>query len=136
MRAESHTARVTASAVPVRGRLHWFASARSESLIASSPGRSADDEASSTLRSCASELDVRRHAGVRSLARSIRYGIHTAVESCMASRVFVPGHCAITALSKVTSPARHPSIDLDQPRPGDPARHPQRLTDRQLPYTD
>ncbi len=135
MRAEPHTTSVAGSAGPSAGRVHWFASARSESLVASSPGPSADDETSSTLRSCVTGLDVRCHAGVRSDARSIRYGIDTAVEGCMASRV-VPGHCAITALSEVTSPARHPSIDLDQPRPGNPARHPQRLADRPLPRTD
>ena len=135
MRAEPHTARVAGSADPVRGWLYRFASARPEILVASSTGSAGDDEAVATLRSCAIELDARIHTAARPVATSIRYGIDTAVEGCIASRMFVTGRCTISAPITVTSPARHPSIDLDQPRPGDPARQPRRLTDRQLTLT-
>jgi hypothetical protein len=56
-------------------RLHQFASARPEVLVASSTGPAAE-EAMATLRSCAIELDMCSHADARSLARSIRYGIN------------------------------------------------------------
>ena len=128
-------ARVAGSAAPVCGRLHRVASARPEILVASSTRPAAGHGATSTLRSCAIELDARIHTAARPVATSIRYGIDTAVEGCIASRMFVTGRCTISAPITVTSPARHPSIDLDQPRPGDPARQPRRLTDRQLTLT-
>ena len=114
MRAESHPARVIASAVPVRGRLHQHASARQEILVAASIGP----------------------ADARSLATSTLRGGNTLVQQHIASGTAVHGRFAITALTTIKSRALHPSIDLDQPRPGNPPRHPQRLADRQLPRTD
>lgn len=135
MRAESQTVLVAGSARPVRGRLHLFASARSEILVASSTGPAADHEALATLRSCAIELDARIHTDARSLATSIRCGIDTVVQGHIPSGTSVTGHSAIAAPSSITSPVRHPAIDLDHLRLADPDSHPRRLTDRQLTPT-
>lgn len=135
MRAEPRTTGAAGSAGPVRGGLHRFASARPEILVVSSPGFAADGEVSSALRSCVVELDMCSHVGARSLARSNRCGIDTAVEGRTASGTFVTGLAEIAAPSSITSPARQPSIGPDHLRPVDPARQPRRPTGRQLALT-
>ena len=134
MRAEPHTARVAGSAGPVRGQVNRFGSARPEVPVASSTRPAAGHGATSTRRLVLIELDERTHIDARPLATSIRCGIDTAVHCHIASGTSVTGHCAIAAPSSITSPA-HPPIGPDQPRPAGLARHPRRLTDRQLTLT-
>ena len=129
MRAEPRTTGVAGSARSVCGRLHRFASARSEILPSTRPA--AGHEATPT-HPLLIELDAHMHTDARRLATSTPSGIDTAVQGHIAPGTSVTGHCAIAAPRSITSPARHPSIGPDHFRPVDPARQPRRLTDRQL----
>lgn len=136
MRAEPCTTRVACSADPSGGRLRLSARVVPEILFASSTGVAAGGEVVPTLRRVVIDHDVRIDTDARSFATWIRNGSDTVVKGHIASALSATGHLAIAAPNPITSSARSPSIDPDHLRSTELARHPRRLTDRQLTLTD